>query len=84
MQFRNTSLSNKTRYPTLQVEMAETFDFIVVGGLFRHLFLRIITYSSTGGTSGSVLASRLAHSSPTLKVLLLEAGGVNADLAYRR
>ena len=85
MQFRNTSLSNKTTYPTLQVEIWLKHSISLLWEVcYRYLLLRIITYSCTGGTSGSVLASRLAHSSPTLKVLLLEAGGGNADLAYRR
>ncbi|KAH8646544.1 glucose-methanol-choline oxidoreductase-like protein [Tricladium varicosporioides] len=47
--------------------MADTYDFILVGG----------------GTSGCVLASRLAHSPSTPKVLLIEAGGPNDNPDFR-
>ena len=47
-----------------RVPNEETYDYIICGG----------------GTSGCVLAGRLAESDPTLSILLVEAGADNADL----
>lgn len=60
----------------------QTYDFIVVGGMY---FTIQIIYKSdfvTGGASGCVLASRLAETPSAPSVLLLEAGGANDAEAH--
>ncbi|CAO1604626.1 hypothetical protein XANCAGTX0491_008170 [Xanthoria calcicola] len=47
--------------------MSPEYDFIIVGG----------------GTSGSLLASRLSRSLPHLSILLLDAGGPNDDVSLQ-
>lgn len=42
-----------------------------------------VTNHLTGGTSGAVVASRLANQSPNIEVLLLEGGGDNSDVSHR-
>ena len=39
--------------------------------------------TTTGGAAGCLLASRLANSLKSKTILLIEAGGTNADLAHR-
>lgn len=45
--------------------------------------IRNVILTSSGGASGSILAYRLAKLLPNHSVLLLEAGGDNADEKYR-
>lgn len=60
--------------------MADTYDFIVIGGMYhglqapRHASLTLLY---PAGASGSVIASRLAHTASAPSVLLIEAGGLN-------
>lgn len=61
--------------------MDTTFDFIVVGGMFYNDKPQDIELRNhAAGTSGCVLASRLAKSAARPSVLLLEAGGSNRQL----
>lgn len=64
--------------------MNSKFDFIVVGGMsfYSDYKLRRKDWEPSGGTSGSVLGSRLANSPAKPSVLILEAGGDNKDPSY--
>ena len=57
-----------------------SFDFIIVGGtrdFTRHT--QVDADLLLGGPAGCILASRIATSVPQSTVLLIEAGGKNAD-----
>jgi choline dehydrogenase-like flavoprotein len=61
----------------------DEYDFIIVGGKSSPRLSDVKTNLSTGGTSGSVLASRLSRTPSAPKVLLLEGGGLNHDPTLR-
>jgi len=62
--------------------MQKVYDLIIVGGMHPslHQDKRLLITLSKGGTSGCLVASRLANTAAKSSVLLLEAGGDNKHL----
>jgi hypothetical protein len=61
---------------------AKVYDLIIVGGMhpFLHQDRRLLITLPKGGTSGCLVASRLANTAAKPPVLLLEASGDNKHL----